>query len=257
MAKRERRTAFRAVLGGNQAAVPRESVGRGRSAASRGGGRADRSRRHPPVRVPDSVAQLDESASIPALTHDDLWLPNILVREGRITCVLEHAAYADRFRVFGKLDEHIFAGSWKTEPSSFSPTPPRSRCRTTGARARTEHASPLPAPDPAVRAGIRAAASRCPRTPTTQSAARRPRFGNALSPAAMCTLGPRRPGCPVLTWPAAAPRPTPAPGFSTPDRTSAGQRDASPLSGISSCPTGSGWAARTSWRILLPRTTGC
>ncbi|WP_406638246.1 phosphotransferase family protein [Amycolatopsis sp. WGS_07] len=57
-----------------------------------------------------AVTRLDESASVPALTHGDLWLPNILVRDGRITCVLdlEHAAYADRFRDFGKLDEHIF-----------------------------------------------------------------------------------------------------------------------------------------------------
>ncbi|MCB5911426.1 hypothetical protein [Streptomyces pinistramenti] len=32
------------------------------------------------------------------------------LREGRITCVLdfEHATYAERFRDFGKLDEHIF-----------------------------------------------------------------------------------------------------------------------------------------------------
>lgn len=32
------------------------------------------------------------------------------MHDGRITCVLdlEHAAYADRFRDFGELDEHIF-----------------------------------------------------------------------------------------------------------------------------------------------------
>ncbi len=57
-----------------------------------------------------AVARLDDSANVPTLTHGDLWLPNILVREGRITCVLdfEHATYAERFRDFGKLDEHIF-----------------------------------------------------------------------------------------------------------------------------------------------------
>jgi aminoglycoside phosphotransferase (APT) family kinase protein len=56
------------------------------------------------------VSRLDHSASTPALLHGDLWLPNILVRNGRISCVLdfEHAAYGDRFRDFGKLDEHIF-----------------------------------------------------------------------------------------------------------------------------------------------------
>ncbi|MFK0297170.1 phosphotransferase family protein [Streptomyces sp. NPDC090442] len=57
-----------------------------------------------------ALARLDDAANIPALTHGDLWLPNVLVREGRISCVLdfEHAAYADRFRDFGKLDEHLF-----------------------------------------------------------------------------------------------------------------------------------------------------
>ena len=57
-----------------------------------------------------AVARLDASASVPALVHGDLWLPNFLVRDGRITCVLdfEHAVHADRFRDFGKLDEHIF-----------------------------------------------------------------------------------------------------------------------------------------------------
>jgi aminoglycoside phosphotransferase (APT) family kinase protein len=57
-----------------------------------------------------ALSRLDGSASVPALTHGDLWLPNFLVRDGRITCALdfEHAAYADRFRDFGKLDEHIF-----------------------------------------------------------------------------------------------------------------------------------------------------
>ena len=57
-----------------------------------------------------ALSQLDDSASTPALTHGDLWLPNFLVRDGRVTCVLdfEHARFQDRFRDFGKLDEHIF-----------------------------------------------------------------------------------------------------------------------------------------------------
>ncbi|MFG2227360.1 phosphotransferase family protein [Streptomyces sp. NPDC048644] len=57
-----------------------------------------------------AVARLADAANVPALTHGDLWLPNLLVRDGRISCVLdfEHATYADRFRDFGKLDEHLF-----------------------------------------------------------------------------------------------------------------------------------------------------
>lgn len=49
---------------------------------------------------------------VPALTHGDLWLPNLLLRDGRIACLLdfEHARYSDRFLDFGKLDEHVFAG---------------------------------------------------------------------------------------------------------------------------------------------------
>jgi aminoglycoside phosphotransferase (APT) family kinase protein len=60
--------------------------------------------------ISKAVSRLDHSASTPALTHSDLWLPNILLRNGRISCVLdfEHAMYADRFRDFGKLDEHVF-----------------------------------------------------------------------------------------------------------------------------------------------------
>jgi aminoglycoside phosphotransferase (APT) family kinase protein len=56
------------------------------------------------------VARLDSSAGVPVFTHGDLWLPNLLVRDGRIACVLdlEHALYADRFRDFGKLDQHVF-----------------------------------------------------------------------------------------------------------------------------------------------------
>ena len=57
-----------------------------------------------------ALSRLDASASVPALIHGDLWLPNFLVHDGRIICALdfEHATYADRFRDFGKLDEHIF-----------------------------------------------------------------------------------------------------------------------------------------------------
>ncbi|WNV84372.1 aminoglycoside phosphotransferase family protein [Umezawaea sp. Da 62-37] len=59
-----------------------------------------------------AVERLDSSASAPSLVHGDLWLPNFLVTDGRITCVLdfEHAEYNDRFRDFGKLDEHVFDG---------------------------------------------------------------------------------------------------------------------------------------------------
>ncbi|MFD9815045.1 phosphotransferase [Streptomyces sp. NPDC059080] len=55
-----------------------------------------------------TLTRLDDTANVPALTHGDLWLPNVLVRDGRISCVLdfEHATYADRFGDFGKLDEH-------------------------------------------------------------------------------------------------------------------------------------------------------
>lgn len=47
----------------------------------------------------------------PALIHGDLWRQNIVLREGRISCLLdfEHGRYSDRFLDFGKLDEHIFA----------------------------------------------------------------------------------------------------------------------------------------------------
>jgi aminoglycoside phosphotransferase (APT) family kinase protein len=46
----------------------------------------------------------------PSLTHGDLWCQNLVLREGRIACVLdfEHGRYADRFLDFGKLDEHVF-----------------------------------------------------------------------------------------------------------------------------------------------------
>jgi len=60
--------------------------------------------------IATAVSELDDAASVPALVHGDLWLPNILLRDGRISCVLdfEHTVFADRFRDFGKLDEHIF-----------------------------------------------------------------------------------------------------------------------------------------------------
>jgi len=44
-----------------------------------------------------------------ALTHGDLWLPNLVVHRGRISGVLdfEHAAFGERFQDFGKLEEHL------------------------------------------------------------------------------------------------------------------------------------------------------
>ncbi|MEH0937320.1 phosphotransferase family protein [Micromonospora psammae] len=46
----------------------------------------------------------------PSLTHGDLWRQNMILRDGRIACLLdfEHGRYADPFLDFGKLDEHIF-----------------------------------------------------------------------------------------------------------------------------------------------------
>ncbi|MGK5737884.1 phosphotransferase family protein [Micromonospora sp. URMC 103] len=51
-------------------------------------------------------------AAVPSLTHGDLWRQNVVLRGGRIACLLdfEHGRYADRFLDFGKLDEHVFAG---------------------------------------------------------------------------------------------------------------------------------------------------
>ncbi|GAA5120221.1 phosphotransferase family protein [Pseudonocardia adelaidensis] len=48
----------------------------------------------------------------PSLTHGDLWRQNLVLRKGRIACVLdfEHGLLADRFLDFGKLDEHVFDG---------------------------------------------------------------------------------------------------------------------------------------------------
>lgn len=45
-----------------------------------------------------------------ALTHGDLYLDNVLVRDGRPSCLLdfEHAAFQDRFADFGKLRELVF-----------------------------------------------------------------------------------------------------------------------------------------------------
>jgi aminoglycoside phosphotransferase (APT) family kinase protein len=56
-----------------------------------------------------AVEAVPEDA-VPALTHGDLWRPNMILRHGRIACLLdfEHGGYADRFLDFGKLDEHIF-----------------------------------------------------------------------------------------------------------------------------------------------------
>jgi aminoglycoside phosphotransferase (APT) family kinase protein len=102
---------FGDVLGGGKATTLRESVESevetllGQAEADMlGDGAAIR------AAIAAAVSRLDSSASIPTLTHGDLWLPNFLVRNGQITCVLdfEHATYADRFRDFGKLDEHIF-----------------------------------------------------------------------------------------------------------------------------------------------------
>jgi aminoglycoside phosphotransferase (APT) family kinase protein len=47
---------------------------------------------------------------VPSLTHGDLWRQNVVLRDGRIACLLdfEHGRYSDRFLDFGKLDEHIF-----------------------------------------------------------------------------------------------------------------------------------------------------
>ncbi|MEV6375399.1 phosphotransferase family protein [Micromonospora musae] len=50
------------------------------------------------------------SNGVAALTHGDLWRQNVVLRDGRIACLLdfEHGLYADRFLDFGKLDEHVF-----------------------------------------------------------------------------------------------------------------------------------------------------
>jgi aminoglycoside phosphotransferase (APT) family kinase protein len=54
------------------------------------------------------VASFEVEAA--SLTHGDLYLDNVLVRDGRGTCLLdfEHAEYRDRFADFGKLQELVF-----------------------------------------------------------------------------------------------------------------------------------------------------
>jgi aminoglycoside phosphotransferase (APT) family kinase protein len=102
---------FGDVLGGGRAATLRESV---EPEVDTLIGQSDPAMLGDPAAVRSAIdaalSRLDGAASIPALTHGDLWLPNFLVRDGRITCALdfEHARYTDRFRDFGKLDEHIF-----------------------------------------------------------------------------------------------------------------------------------------------------
>ncbi|MGP4111522.1 phosphotransferase family protein [Streptomyces sp. 4N509B] len=102
---------FGGVLGGGRAASLRESVEAEVAALLPLAqpeliGDADTLR----SAIAAAVARLADEANAPTLTHGDLWLPNLLVRDGRVTCVLdfEHATYAERFRDFGKLDEHIF-----------------------------------------------------------------------------------------------------------------------------------------------------
>ncbi len=60
--------------------------------------------------ITTALSRLDGTANQPTLNHGDLWLPNFLVTGGRITCALdfEHATYTERFRDFGKLNEHVF-----------------------------------------------------------------------------------------------------------------------------------------------------
>ncbi|GAA1939097.1 phosphotransferase family protein [Kitasatospora viridis] len=102
---------FGDVLGGGRASSLRESVEAEAAALL---SRADPELIGDPGRfrsaIAAAVARLEDGPNVPALTHGDLWLPNVLVRDGRISCVLdfEHAGYADRFRDFGKLDEHVF-----------------------------------------------------------------------------------------------------------------------------------------------------
>ena len=45
-----------------------------------------------------------------ALTHGDLYLDNVLTRDGALSCLLdfEHATFRDRFADFGKLQELVF-----------------------------------------------------------------------------------------------------------------------------------------------------
>ncbi len=102
---------FGDVLNGGRATTLRASV-EAEVEVLLGGARTDLTGAPEDLReaVCAALSRLEESASRPALTHGDLWLPNFLVGDGRITCALdfEHATYQDRFRDFGKLDEHIF-----------------------------------------------------------------------------------------------------------------------------------------------------
>jgi len=52
-----------------------------------------------------------------SLTHGDLYLDNVLVHDGRPSCLLdfEHASFQDRFADFGKLKELVFEGYPATE----------------------------------------------------------------------------------------------------------------------------------------------
>jgi Ser/Thr protein kinase RdoA (MazF antagonist) len=59
-----------------------------------------------------AFARLGGSAGVDgaALTHGDLYLDNLLLRDGRPSCLLdfEHASFQDRFADFGKLRELVF-----------------------------------------------------------------------------------------------------------------------------------------------------
>jgi aminoglycoside phosphotransferase (APT) family kinase protein len=59
------------------------------------------------------------AAGTPSLTHGDLWRQNVILRDGRIACLLdfEHGRYSDRFLDFGKLDEHVFDGFPEGRPA--------------------------------------------------------------------------------------------------------------------------------------------
>jgi aminoglycoside phosphotransferase (APT) family kinase protein len=62
--------------------------------------------------IRSAFARIGESVEVEraALTHGDLYLDNVLVRDGRPSCLLdfEHAAFQDRFADFGKLRELVF-----------------------------------------------------------------------------------------------------------------------------------------------------
>lgn len=56
----------------------------------------------------------------PRLVHRDLYLDNVVVRDGRVAALLdfEHAGYSDQFEDFGKLDELVF-GWWPETREPF------------------------------------------------------------------------------------------------------------------------------------------